>query len=60
MSGLNVRDGGASERSHRGEEGGEREEGRPLRGTGPLEAGLGFQQPLCSAQWNVCLVRISR
>lgn len=35
MSGLNVRDGGASERSHRGEEGGEREEGRQLRGTGP-------------------------
>lgn len=51
MTGLNVREGGGE----RGEGGGKRAEGHP----GPLEAGLCFQQPLCSAQWNVCLVRIS-
>lgn len=38
-----------------GERGGKAAEGHP----GPLEAGLGSQQSLCSAQWNVCLVRIS-
>lgn len=42
-------------RERMGEGGGKAAEGHP----GPLEAGLGFQQPLCSAQWNVCLVRTS-